>query len=984
MRSVSSTGVPRLARHFGAAALVAFAALWSAGASASVSLLASYEFDNMSPGQEANTPAFFVPGGTNRAIVFSYGLRTVNYLFLNNDIQANWVRLNGDASLQFSILQQPPVQVLGDSNIVNSLSSLYLDDSLPAANYFVRFRLNGNIGEPKAIHVWVFGNVDPTYPPVSGAGTGNPGSPATVSAGTLPGGPGFFAVESVSYRQHAQTPTASAPFGKIQSLALSNTREIQNRGAYLNNPPANATYSYTFPGANDPAFPFTPMNQYAYSAAQFRMAYRLVVQAGTGGTAGVGLPSGPSSVNFLFNESPAIAAAPNPGYRFDGWTGPVANEFPSTTILPVNAPTTVTANFVKTWNLNVSFSPGGTGAVSPAGTTVHDDGAVVQIQATPNFGYAFDSWTGSVADPAAATTTVSMTDDRSVVANFVPAEFTVTFDLDGRGTRTGGGDLTQQVLFQQSAVAPVVQADPPWVFTGWNSAFNSITSNITVVAQYIPATFTVTFDLDGRGTRTGGGDLIQTIAYGNGADAPVVDPDPDWVFQGWDVPFDNITGDLTVTALYSLIEFTVTFELDGKGTRIGGGDLIQSVPLGDAATAPVVDPDPEWAFTGWDTAFDNITGDLTVTAQYDPATFTVTFDLDGKGTRIGGGDLTQIIEYGDGADAPVVEADPAWVFTGWDVPFDNITGDLTVTAQYDPATFTVTFDLDGRGTRIGGGDLTQIIEYGDGADAPVVEADPAWVFTGWDVPFDNITGDLTVTAQYDPAPVPPNATAIVPGTTGPTNADSIDFTVTFDKPVQNFAVGALEIGHSGTANASALIVGGPEVFTVTLTGVTGDGTITLAVSTTGGVTDLQGSPLASSVTSAPVVIDNTPPVFSGVNVNPATASEGQLVVIGFQSDKAIAGAPDVFVNGSPATGPLKAAENFVFTYTVQPTDPVGPATVTVSGVDLAGNPGSLTVPEAFTILGPGEALPVAGGLGMAALAGLIALGGAALTRRRRR
>ncbi len=136
--------------------------------------------------------------------------------------------------------------------------------------------------------------------------------------------------------------------------------------------------------------------------------------------------------------------------------------------------------------------------------------------------------------------------------------------------------------------------------------------------------------------------------------------------------------------------YPVTFDLDGKGTRTGGGALIQSVAHGSGAIAPEVASNAGWVFTGWDVVFDDITGPLTVTAQYEVATYSVTFDLAGKGTRTGGGALFQVIAHGAAATAPTVSGNTGWVFTGWDVAFDNITGPLTVTAQYSVATYTIT------------------------------------------------------------------------------------------------------------------------------------------------------------------------------------------------------------------------------------------------------------------------------------------------------
>lgn len=62
----------------------------------------------------------------------------------------------------------------------------------------------------------------------------------------------------------------------------------------------------------------------------------------------------------------------------------------------------------------------------------------------------------------------------------------------------------------------------------------------------------------------------------------------------------------------------VTFELGELGTHAGGGDLVQTVPHGNAAVAPVVVPDPGWLLNSWDPTFDEITSDLAVVASYQP------------------------------------------------------------------------------------------------------------------------------------------------------------------------------------------------------------------------------------------------------------------------------------------------------------------------------------------------------------------------------
>ncbi|MBI1317818.1 MAG: hypothetical protein GC168_02570 [Candidatus Hydrogenedens sp.] len=108
-----------------------------------------------------------------------------------------------------------------------------------------------------------------------------------------------------------------------------------------------------------------------------------------------------------------------------------------------------------------------------------------------------------------------------------------------------------------------------------------------------------------------------------------------------------------------------------------------------------------------------------------------------------------------------------------------------------------------------------------------------------------------------------NVLTIGPATTGPTNADSVDFAVVFDEDVTGFDDAAdVLITHSGTAHGGVAVAGGPAAYTVTVSGITGDGSFTLAVNTASDVQDLSANGLASSVTSAAVLIDNTPPTAS--------------------------------------------------------------------------------------------------------------------------
>ena len=94
--------------------------------------------------------------------------------------------------------------------------------------------------------------------------------------------------------------------------------------------------------------------------------------------------------------------------------------------------------------------------------------------------------------------------------------------------------------------------------------------------------------------------------------------------------------------------------------------------------------------------------------------------------------------------------------------FDDATGEgtialsLTVPDGEPPVeTFTVTF-VDGQGNIL----KTETVESGQAATAPAAPTRDGFTFDGWDTDFDNVTSDLTVTAQWKENTTPPEPTKI--------------------------------------------------------------------------------------------------------------------------------------------------------------------------------------------------------------------------------
>ena len=118
----------------------------------------------------------------------------------------------------------------------------------------------------------------------------------------------------------------------------------------------------------------------------------------------------PCTVNFVTPQS----GGPHTQYAFTAWAGGDASN-PRIITTPASA-TTYIANFKTRYELTAAVGSTGAGAVS--GADYYDAGSSALITATPSSNYRFANWTGPVASPSSASTTVTMTGPVSVTANF--------------------------------------------------------------------------------------------------------------------------------------------------------------------------------------------------------------------------------------------------------------------------------------------------------------------------------------------------------------------------------------------------------------------------------------------------------------------------------------------------------------------------------------------------------------------------------------
>lgn len=338
---------------------------------------------------------------------------------------------------------------------------------------------------------------------------------------------------------------------------------------------------------------------------------------------------------------------------------------------------------------------------------------------------------------------------------------------------------------------------------------------------------TVTFDYGIEGM-TGS----QQVTDGGKATEPVAPVRDGYRFDGWLLDGQTydfatpVTGDITLTADWTINTYTVRFDTAG-----GSSVPEQAIDHGQKITEPAAPTREGYTFTGWlldGRPFDfstPITGNLTLTAGWQeneppaPVTHTVTFDSAGGSTI-----LAQTVTDGAAAIDPGTPTRDGYTFTGWLLdgrPFDfatPITGDITLTAGWEesgepaPTIHTVTFD-DGTGNTV-----TVNVQEGETVQEPSTPSRDGYEFTGWlldGTPYDfttPVTGDITLTAGWEKTEEPVTTFTVSFRTNGGTAVEQQTITEggTVEKP--------MDPTRDGYTFTGWLLDGQPYDFTTPITG----------------------------------------------------------------------------------------------------------------------------------------------------------------------
>ena len=413
-------------------------------------------------------------------------------------------------------------------------------------------------------------------------------------------------------------------------------------------------------------------------------------------------------------------------YVFAGWSdgGAVSHSITAA----ANSSAAYTASFQTQYQLTVAASPAADGSVTPASGTFYNAGASAAVMATAAGGYAFTSWTGAVANPAGASTTVTMSGPESVTANFaaltgiaiqtVPAG--LQFSVDGGATLIAPqtveltpGSHTISVTATQAGTAGT-----QYVFASWSDN-GAASHSITVGSSQ--ATYTATFQTQYQLTISASPAAGGTITPGSGsyydAGATVTigaSAASGYAFSGWTGSVGGASSASTTLAMSApetvvanfaaLAGITVQtsppglqFSVDGGAAQIAPQALMLSQGSHTIAVAPTQSgaAGTQYTFLAWS---DSGLPSHTIIVGTSAATYTATFQTqyqltisaspaaDGTVTPASGG------FYNAGASVPIAAtAASGFQFASWSGAVASSTSASTTVTMSAPETVAANF-----------------------------------------------------------------------------------------------------------------------------------------------------------------------------------------------------------------------------------------------------------------------------------------------------
>jgi len=413
------------------------------------------------------------------------------------------------------------------------------------------------------------------------------------------------------------------------------------------------------------------------------------------------------------------------GYTFLGWS--LSNEV-SAPLVTLPFVTTSDVTLYAKWLVNVyelTYLDYDESIIYQAEFDYQADLSEVSFMLPTRVGYSFNGWN-------LATPETMPANDLTITALYEINQYTITFEVDG-----GSEVLTITQDYNTSVVEPNEPTKEGYTFIGWFSDIELLTpyeftlmpaEDIMLYAKWGLNSYRLTYlDYDGY--------LIYSELFDYQEDLSTLIVDEPvrtgYTFTGWDIitPETMPASDLTITALYEINQYTISFETND-------GNIIDPITqdYNTSVTEPTEPTKIGNTFAGWFSDIELLTPyeftlmpaeDIILYAKWDLNSYRLTY-LDYDGYLI----YSELFDYQEDLSTLIVDEPvrTGYTFTGWDVitPETMPANDLTITALYEINQYTISFETND-GNIID--PITQ--DYNTSVTAPTEPIKTGYTFAGW-------------------------------------------------------------------------------------------------------------------------------------------------------------------------------------------------------------------------------------------------------------
>ena len=384
-----------------------------------------------------------------------------------------------------------------------------------------------------------------------------------------------------------------------------------------------------------------------------------------------------------------------------------------------------------------------------------------------------------------------------------------------------GDDLVLSTGQRITPTATTSNAEYTYAFTGWSSSAGTITSDETITANFTQTLNTYRLTIENADSAYGAIDSQGvTLPYGttyrvegnrlifDTEEEIVITATPNtntaqytYTFTNWSVDSGKVTGNDTITAHFerTVNKYTVSIVTNNieygsvnidsvvveYGTEIDTS-VFGELHIGDyliTATPSIDTPTYDYTFVNWTNAVSEVTGDITITANFEQTMDEYVVSIEVNSADYGSVDTASITVHYDTPitvegntitiDGTKITATPkennaqyTYSFVDWTNATDSITGDRTITANFDRVVNEYEVSIQSNNTTFGSVDTTSVtVPYGttisvednvltfsDGNKVTAIPADRTQQYTysisDWTIESNTVTGEQTIVANF--------------------------------------------------------------------------------------------------------------------------------------------------------------------------------------------------------------------------------------------